>query len=48
MTILEENGRWKEEKRIEGGTKREREGERGGERERDGEGTQNERRRQRE
>lgn len=25
MIILEENGRWKEEKRIEGGTKRERE-----------------------
>lgn len=25
MTILEENGRWKERKKIEGGTKRERE-----------------------
>lgn len=41
MTILEENGRWKEEKRIEGGTKREREEEKENERrrgERDGEG----------
>lgn len=48
MTILEENGRWKEEKKIEGGTKRERGGERDmsrEDRERDGEGTQNERRR---